>query len=179
MFRTSWWTNRRASQAAKCLQRALLFVESAAIECKATQDERALPTGTVRRAKACILSSRTTIEELATLSFTAQCRFFRLFEWLEECLDYAVESMVYEDPAAAGVDLCRSTRGIQEAIALLNSQTGAKPHKPIFPRIARRLAMRTHSELRASPKSHAQVFHLPFAKERKEQPAPKTRAILM
>jgi hypothetical protein len=166
MIRTSWWMNRRAKTAANNLQRGLMLVEATADACSERQDKPEIPSAPLRQAKTRIKTARRLIEELDTLSFNDQSRFFRQFEQLEECLDYAAESIVYEEFGAARVDLCRSGRAIQETMTHLHTQTGVKPHKPMFPRLAVALAVRTPHQHRPEAKVQAEIIDLTQAREK-------------
>src|SRR5579871_2550501 len=101
MIGNTWWNHRQARQAAKHLQRSLSLLESTAAICDPKHDDHHHPITALKRAANEAKLARRTIEELPNLSFTTQSRFFRLFEWLEECTDYAAESIGYEEYDAA------------------------------------------------------------------------------
>jgi hypothetical protein len=170
MFRTYWWFYRRARQAAKILQRALLLLETQVEACSAHQGSQALSGEPVRRAKAQIIQARRLIEDLPNLSFNAQSRFFRKFECLEECLDYAVESMLYEEFSAASVDLSRSVKGLQGTISFLEAQTHSKPQRPILRKLARRIALRWSQHEQLPVNTQAEIILLPGVAEQHAQP---------
>ena len=193
MVGTSWWNNRRARQAARHLQQSLALLESTAAALDFTQEDRH-PTAVLKRAVGEAKLARKTIEELPSLSFTTQSRFFRLFEWLEECMDYAAESIGYEEYAAANVDLCRSRRGIRDAVTLLTTHTGVKAPRALFRRSSRRLSpgqspMESHGSAhktdrhptreQAEPRHPTQVIHLLQTQETPCNPPTRPHLILM
>jgi hypothetical protein len=114
-------------------------LESATVACDSSPGDHHAPTQALKRAASEAKLARKTIEELPDLSFTTQSRFFRLFEWLEECMDYAGESMGYEEYEAANTDLCRSRRGIRDAVTLLTTHAGIRAPRVLFRRSAGRL----------------------------------------
>jgi hypothetical protein len=179
MMGIGWMMRQRVRLAAKNLQLARILIEGALEICEAVGAQSQFAEGPVRRAKAHILTSRRQIEELPFLSLNGQSRFFRLFECIEEYLDYAGESIVYEECSAATTDLHRSLRTIENAELLLFSQTGVRSHKLPFTKLARRVVIRTAQSKRLQPRFRPEVIELQALGETQEDSESRPSAMLL
>jgi hypothetical protein len=109
-------------------------------------------------------------------------------------MDYAAESIGYEEYEAAKTDLCRSRRGVGEAVTLLTSHTGIKAPRAPFRWRSRRLsrgrserpsrtaateAVATQAQEPAEPKHSAQIIHLLPTQEAPCPPPQRPRLILL
>lgn len=102
-------------------------------------------------------------------------------------MDYAAESIRYEEYDAAKIDLCRSRRGIRDAVTLLTTHTGIKAPKPIaryalFQWAHRRPEKRARHPAReqAKPKHTAEIIHLlPNPEVPSTPPEPRPKLMLM
>ncbi len=165
--------------AARQLQRALLLVESAFDTCELEPELGRNLTLPVKEAKSLVIQARRRIEELDILSFTIQSRLYRLFEWLEECMDYASESMVYEELGTARVDLSRAIRGLEEAISLLKTHAGVHASRPAFHRITRSMVRLSKSRRKVQLGDHAEIIHLPVDREEAEERNARPEVVLL